>query len=155
MRRSATIERASSISATPISKARPVMLATVDVVLAGAAVEFALESALEARAALIVCHAVAIPTGNPQSASGRGLGAPNVRADCAAVARRAGGLGIDTRNVLFNHPRPVAALIDATTDLGIGLFVFGSDEAAYGRWRYRRHLRRIRRRLGCLVWPLQ
>jgi hypothetical protein len=44
------------------------------------------------------------------------------------------------------------ALLEVVRERDAGLLVFGPKLGAFGRWRFRRAVRRIRREADCLVW---
>ena len=62
--------------------------------------------------------------------------------------------GAEARSLVYNSPRPMNALFGVVRNHGIGLVVFGPNRKSYGRWRYRWHLRRIRRGLHTQMVPL-
>jgi hypothetical protein len=68
---------------------------------------------------------------------------------------RARAAGANPRQLVYNTPRPLSATIDITRTRPIGLLVFGPSRRIYGRLRFRLHLRRLRRKANCLVWPLE
>jgi hypothetical protein len=141
------------LEAPPETAVRPVMLATLDLPYAAEAIAFAIETAVETRAELLVVDVIPLHVGNPSSAMTRTLGDPDVRDDQRRVGLRAEESGAVVRLLVFNHPRPLRALVDVAREQGVGLIVFGPDRGRYGRWRFRRAARRLRSSAGCLVWP--
>lgn len=131
---------------------RPVMLLTLDVPFDDAAVEFALETAAETGAELLVCDAVPIALGNPAASAMRQFGEREAREDLTRVARRASSLGVRATQLIFHNPKPVRVALEVVAEQGVGLLVFGADRARLGRWSHRRATRRIREEAACLVW---
>jgi hypothetical protein len=136
---------------TTAATGRPVMLLTLDLPLDARAQRFALETALGAGCALVICDAV--PVG-PNSAAAvlRMRGRPDADASLRAAAGEARSLGIQVDELIFHSPRPLMAATALCAERGIGLLVFGPSRAAAGRWRYRSWSRRVRRDTPCLVW---
>ena len=136
---------------TTAATGRPVMLLTLDLPLDARAQRFALETALGAGCALVICDAV--PVG-PNSAAAvlRMRGRPDADASLRAAAAEARSLGIHVDELIFHSPRPLMAATALCGERGIGLLVFGPSRAAAGRWRYRSWSRRVRRDTPCLVW---
>jgi hypothetical protein len=131
---------------------RPVMLLTFDVVFDPAAVEFAVESAAEAGAELLVTDGVPLPIGNPAAVALRSFGNAAVLRASEDVVRDARARGVRARQLLFNSPRPLHATFDILREQGVGLLVFGPERRALGRWRFRRACRKLREQAPCLVW---
>jgi hypothetical protein len=131
---------------------RPVMLLTFDVRYDPAAVTFALDTAAEAKAELLVTDGVPLPIGNPAATALRGFGDRHVVESSAELVRAARERGIEARQLLFNSPRPLHATLDVLNEQGVGLLVFGPDRKALGRWLFRRAARRLREQAPCLVW---
>ena len=139
--------------APPATTGRAVLLATLDVPFAREAIEFAIESALEARSPLLVVDAVPLRVGYPASGRSRTAGDVQVREQQELVVREALERGAEARSLYFNHPRPLTALVNVAAERDVGLIVFGPDRAIYGRFRFRRAARRLRSQAGRLVWP--
>ena len=139
------------LGTTTAAAGRPVMLLTLDVPLDERAQRFALETALAAGCALVLCDAV--PVG-PNSAAAvlRMRGRPDADASLRAAAAEARTLGIHVDELIFHSPRPLTAATALCSERGVGLLVFGPSRAAAGRWRYRSWSRRVRRDTPCLVW---
>lgn len=133
----------------------PVMLVSFDISFDDAAVETAIESAVQANAELMVCLAVTLPVANANAAARRTMGNPVVREEILEILARARAAGANARQLVYNSPRPLSATIDVTRNRDIGLLVFGPNRKLYGRLRFRLHLRRLRRKANCLVWPLE
>ena len=138
-----------------VQKVRPVMLLTLNVPFDTTAATFALDTAAETGAELYVCDGVPINTSNPAAAGSRTFGTPETQADARAITREAASRGIKATELVFHHPRPVTAALAVTREEHVGLLVFGPDRKAYGRWRFRRHARRLREAAACLVWPFE
>ena len=149
-------DRAPALVAPPAAtERRPVMLISLDVGFDETAVAFAIESALEAGTELLVTLAVTLPTGNANAAARRTMGDPVVREQMQEILRQAHAAGATARQLVYNSPRPIIALYGVIESHAIGLLVFGPARRPYGRWRFRWHLRRIKRNAACLVWPLE
>ena len=133
---------------------RPVLLATLDVPFDQAAVVFAVDSAVELGARLIVANFVErAPL--PLSAM---LGyddlpyAPEVADSLQAPARLARSLGIDVTRLRVKSFHPVQAMLEVAAEQDAGIFVFGPDRSRIRRLRYRRAARAIRSGVTVLVW---
>lgn len=133
----------------------PVMLVSFDISFDEAAIEAAIESAVQANSELMVCLAVTLPVANANAAARRTMGNPVVREEIREILVRARAAGANARQLVYNSPRPLSATIDITRNREIGLLVFGPNRRIYGRLRFRLHLRRLRRKANCLVWPLE
>ena len=132
---------------------RPIMLATIDVPFALAAIAFATDTARETGADLLICHGIGVPVGNPAAAAARSFGDPATLASVALLARELGDRVARVRHLQFQHPRPARELPRLCAEEGVGLLVFGPERRRYGRWRYDRTLRRLHRDAPCFVWP--
>ena len=135
--------------------ARPVVLATLSVRVDPVAERMALESALEARVALIIANMLRMPAFAttlriaPQYAT---LPHEEDLEAVRATARRAAALGIPTELLRVMSPRPLTALIELIHERRPGLVVLGPDVERTSRWRLRRAARRVRDEADCLVW---
>jgi len=134
---------------------KPVMLVTLDISFDEAAVETAVAAALEANSELLVCLAVSLPVGNAGAAGRRTMGNPVVREQITQLVANARAAGARTQFFVYNSPRPLSATIGVAKTREVGLLVFGPNRKRYGRLRFRLHARTLRRKAGCLVWPLQ
>lgn len=138
------------------TRARPVLLATLQVRIDPSAERMAIESALEAGVPLLVANIIRLP---PYPTTIVLLGAEQAtlphEEDLEAVratARRAADLGVETELLRVRTTRPVRALLEVAAERDVGLLVFGPHLGRVGRLRFRRAARRIRREAGCLVW---
>ena len=138
------------------TKARPVVLATLQVRVDPTAERMAIESALEAGVPLILVNVIRLP---PYATTMILLGPEHTtlphEEDLAAVrktAKRAVELGVKTELLRVRTTRPVQALLEVTRERDAGLLVFGPHLGRVGRLRFRRAARRIRSEAGCLVW---
>ena len=134
---------------------RPVLLLSFDIMFDDQAVEDAISFALEANSELFVCLANTLPMANANAAARRHMGNPVVREQMVEIVRRARTAGASAKPLVYNSPRPMNALFGVVRNHNIGLVVFGPNRASYGKWRFRWHLRRIRRGADCLVWPFE
>src|ERR1700704_5783241 len=103
---------------TTAATGRPVMLLTLDVPLDARAQRFALETALGAGCALVICDAV--PVG-PNSAAAvlRMRGRPDADASLRAAAGEARSLGIQVDELIFHSPRALAAATALCAERGV------------------------------------
>jgi universal stress protein family protein len=131
---------------------RPVMLLTLNTPLDPAAVTFAIETALETGAELLVCDAVPLAVGQPTSSAVRTFGDREALDGCTSAAAEARARGARVSEMLFHHPRPLTAAARVCSEHDVGLLVFGADRRRLGRWRFRMAARRLRRDVTCLVW---
>lgn len=134
---------------------KPVMLVTLDISFDEVAVETAIAAAIEANSQLLVCLAISLPVGNANAAARRTMGDPVVREEITQLITDARAAGARAQFLVYNTPRPLAATIGVAKSREVGLLVFGPDRKRYGRLRFRLHARTLRRKAGCLVWPLE
>ena len=145
-----------TLSSAARGRARPVVLATLQVRVDPTAERVALESALEAGVALVVANMIRLPAGYHMTP----ILAPEYTTlpheeDLDAVratAARAAALGIATELLRIRSPRPVRALLELVQERNAGLLVFGPDLERTSRWRLRAASRLIRKHAPCLVW---
>lgn len=136
------------------AKGRPVMLATLDVPFASAAVAFAVDSAVELGQRLIIANFVERPP-LPLSAM---LGYDDLpytaeMADALnAPALLARSLGIEVTRLRVKSFHPVQAILEVIAENDAGIFVFGPRRDRIGRLRYWRAARAIRSGATSLVW---
>lgn len=131
---------------------RPVMLLTLNTPLDPAAVRFAIDTAVETGAELLVCDAVPLAVGQPTSSAVRSFGDRDALDGCTSAAAEGRARGARVSEMLFHHPRPLTAAARVCSEQGVGLLVFGADRQRLGRWRFRMAVRRLRRDVTCLVW---
>ena len=138
------------------TKARPVVLATLQVRVDPSAERMAIDSAIEAGVPLLLVNLIRLP---PYATTMILLGPEQTtlphEEDLDAVratARRAADLGVKTELLRVRTTRPVQALLEVASERDAGLIVFGPHLGRVGRMRFRRAARRIRRDAGCLVW---
>jgi nucleotide-binding universal stress UspA family protein len=135
--------------------ARLVLLATLSVRVDPAAERMAIESALEARAKLIIANMLALPPYPltvmlaPECAT---LPHEEDLEAVRATAHRAAQAGIATELLRISSHRPARALVELAREREAGLLVFGPDRTKTSRRRFRRVARLVRRDAGCLVW---
>ena len=131
------------------------MLVTLDISFDPEAIEAAVVAAIEANSDLLVCLAVSLPVGNANAAARRTMGNPVVHEEIKQLVADARTAGARAQFFVYNSPRPLAATIGVAKTREVGLLVFGPDRKRYGRLRFRLHARTLRRKAGCLVWPLE
>ena len=134
---------------------RPVVLATLSVRVAPEAERMAIESALDARAPLIIANMLWLPPHPTTLTLAREVAVLPHEEDLDAVretAARAAARGIQVELLRISSRRPLAALLELIEERGAGLVVLGPDPRRTPRWWRAVAARRIRQRAGCLVW---
>ena len=136
------------------SPGRPVLLATLDVPFDRDAVVFAVDSAVEMGARLIVANVVERPP-LPLSAI-MGYDDLPYTAEMAESlvepVRLARSLGVEVTRLRVKSLHPVPALLEVVAETDPGLFVFGPDRKRIMRLRYWRAARAIRSNITTLIW---
>jgi universal stress protein family protein len=146
---------ASSHADVDRSGARPVMLATLGVPFVEAALEVAVDGAVETGQPLIVVNVTRL---EPLSLSLlMGYDAleeftPEVSASTKRPAEIAAGFGLKVERLRVRSPRPVTALLELVRERGPGLLVFGPDPRRLSLRRFRKAASALRADAGCLVW---
>jgi nucleotide-binding universal stress UspA family protein len=136
------------------SPGRPVLLATLDVPFDHDAVTFAVDSAVELGARLIVVNVVERPP-LPLSAI---MGyddlpyPPEMAESLDEPVRLARSLGIEVTRLRVKSLHPIPALLEVVAEQDPGLFVFGPDRGRIMRLRYWRAARAIRSSVTTLIW---
>jgi nucleotide-binding universal stress UspA family protein len=131
------------------------VLATLAVRIDPDAERMAFESALDARAPLIVANMLPLPAYPMTFVLAREhLTLPHEEdlEEVRATANRAAALGIQTELLRISSGRPLAALIELIRERQAGLVVLGPDLRRTPRWLRWSAARRVRRQAGCLVW---
>ena len=138
------------------TKARPVLLATLQVRVDPTAERMAIDSAIEAGVPLLLVNLIRLP---PYPTTMILMGPEHTtlphEEDLDAVratAERAAELGVKTELLRVRTTRPVQALLQVASERDAGLIVFGPHLGRVGRMRFRRAAKRIRRDAACLVW---
>jgi nucleotide-binding universal stress UspA family protein len=139
-----------------LTRARPVILATLSVRVDPSAERMAIDSALEAGVPLIIANLLPFrpypTTFALVGAEGMNLPHEEDLDAVRATAERAATLGVKTELLRVTTRRPVQALIEVVHERDAGLLVFGPDLHLTGRRRFRSVARRVRREADCLVW---
>jgi nucleotide-binding universal stress UspA family protein len=136
---------------------RPVLLATLDVPFDDDAVAFAVDSAAELSARLIVANFVERPP-LPLSAM---LGyddlpyTAEMTGALAAPVRRAAESGVAVTRLRVKSFHPIPAMVQVSAEEDAGIFVFGPDRSRIPRLRYWRAARVLRSGVTSLVWLAQ
>jgi nucleotide-binding universal stress UspA family protein len=148
---------APGITAPPAGTERapraPVLLATFGVPFAEAAVEVAVDSALEAGQPLVIANVVELPPlGMSVNMGYDQLDDEELDESLRRPAALAVSLGIEVERLRVRSVRPVEALLELVAERRPGLLVFGPDRARLRGRRYRKAARAIRERAVCLVW---
>jgi len=115
----------------------------------------AIDSALDAGAALIVANLIMLPPYPTTIMLAREYVTLPHEEDLEAVratAARAAALGIPTELLRISSPRPLRAMVELVRDRHAGLLVLGPDPRRTPRWLRALAARRVRRETGCLVW---
>jgi nucleotide-binding universal stress UspA family protein len=139
-----------------LTKARPVILATLQVRVDPSAERMAIDSAVEAGVPLVLVNLIRLPpfattlvlAGPEHTTLPHEEDLDAVR----ATARRAAQLGVKTELLRVRTKRPVRALLEVVSERDAGLLVFGPHLGRVGRVRFRRAAQRIRSEANCLVW---
>jgi hypothetical protein len=137
-------------------RARPVVLATMALPVDARAEDFAIGSALETGAPLVLANLLELPP-YPATLMLLGPGAatlPHEEAldEVRATAARSAALGIRTELLRISTRRPVRALLEVLAERDAALLVFGPDAGHAPPRRVRAAARQVRRRASCLVW---
>ena len=131
------------------------MLATLSVRVDPAAERVAIDAALETGARLLLANLIWLPPHPTTLTRAREYATLPHEEDLDAVratAERAAALGIPTELLRISSRRPIAALLELVRERQAGLLVLGPDPQRSPRWWRVVAARRIRRRVGCLVW---
>ena len=134
---------------------RPVVLATLSVRVDPEAERFAIDSALETGARLIIANMLWLPPHPTTLTLAREVAVLPHEEDLDAIretAARAAARGVRVELLRISSRRPLAALLELIDERGAGLVVLGPDPRRTPRWWRAAAARRIRRRAGCLVW---
>ena len=138
------------------TRARPVLLATLQVRVDPSAERMAIDSALEASVPLLIVNLIRLPPfattiilAGPEHTT---LPHEEDLEAVRATANRAAELGVKTELLRVRTKRPVEALLQVAGERDAGLIVFGPHLGRVGRMRFRRAAKRIRRDAACLVW---
>jgi nucleotide-binding universal stress UspA family protein len=138
------------------TRARPVVLATLQVRVDPSAERMAIDSALEAGVPLLLVNLIRLP---PYATTLILVGPEHTTLpheedleEVRATAGRAADLGVKTELLRVRTTHPVKALLEVVRERDAGLIVFGPHLGRVGRLRFRRAARRIRREAPCLVW---
>jgi Universal stress protein family len=138
----------------PSGAGRPVLLATLDVPFDPGATTVAVDAAVESGQPLIVANMVelrplplSLVMGYDQLEY-----TEEMERSLREPAQLAQSLGQRVERLKVKSPHPVQALLELSTERGVGLLVFGPDRTKIGRVRFRRSVRSLRSRATCLVW---
>ena len=136
------------------SRGRPVLLATLEVPYDRAAAAFAVDAAVECGQRLIVANVVEMPLGPMCLMMGYGALDPSKddEAKLRAPAELARDLGVEVERVRVRSPHPLDALLELVTEREPALLVFGPDRSRVKPCAFRKAAKKIRDRVGCLVW---
>jgi nucleotide-binding universal stress UspA family protein len=139
-----------------LTRARPVLLATMAVRVHPSAERVAIDSAIEGGVPLLVVNLIPLPP-YPSTmllVGPEGTTLPHEE-DLDALretAQRAADLGVRAELLRVRTRHSVNALLEVAAERDAGLIVFGPDIALVGRIRFRIAARRVRREAPCLVW---
>ncbi len=138
----------------PVSRGRPVLLATLDVPFDDDAVTFAVDTAAELGERLIIANVVERPPLPLSTIMGyEDLPSPPALAEALAEpVRRAVARGVNVTRLRVKSMHPIPALLETVAEQDPGVFVFGPDRRRMMRLRYWRAARAIRARVTTLVW---
>jgi nucleotide-binding universal stress UspA family protein len=136
------------------SPGRPVLLATLDVPFDHDAVVFAVDSAVEMGARLIVANIVEwapLPLSSIMGYDELPY-TPEMAESLAEPVRLARSLGVEVTRLRVKSLHPVPAMLEVVAETDPGLFVFGPDRSRIMRLRYWRAARAIRSHITTLIW---
>ncbi|MDX6535419.1 MAG: hypothetical protein QOJ13_77 [Gaiellales bacterium] len=135
------------------SDPRPVVLATLAVPFEAEAARVAIQAAMEGSVKLIVVDAVEIPFW-PQSLALRyaDLEEDDDRRAIRRLVEQTAALGLEVEHLRVRSPRPVEAVLEVVGERQAGLLVLGPDPTRLKPRCFRRAVRRVRKRVGCLLW---
>jgi nucleotide-binding universal stress UspA family protein len=148
-------DRQASQAGAQRSRALPVLLATLQVRVWPAAERFAIDSALETGAKLIIANMLELPPYPLTIMLAPEFATLPHEEDLEAVretAARAVAQGVRTELLRVSSIRPAVALLELAAEREAGLLVLGPDLALVSRRRFRAAARRVRRDARCLVW---
>ena len=132
------------------------VLATLAVRFDPEAERIAVDSALEARRALVVVNAI-VAKPYPCTMRLLGPGAATLPDEedlepVRATAHRAGALGIRTQLLRVTSSRPVRAVLEIAEEQRACLLVFGPDRSRIRERKFNRAVAQIRANATCLLW---
>ena len=148
--------RARSTTRDPAGSAgRPVLLATLGVPFENEAASIAVDSAVESGSLLIVANITMLEPFSLSVILGYDALAeftPEVSASVRRPVELASSLGVAVEWLRVRSPRPTRALLELTSERGVGLLVFGPAREALKPRVFRHAVRLIRDEAPCLVW---
>ena len=136
------------------SPGRPALLATLDVPFDRDAVVFAVDSAVEQGARLIIANVVEwapLPLSTIMGYDELPY-TPEMAESLAEPVRLALSLGVEVTRLRVKSLHPIPALLEVVAEQDPGLFVFGPDRRRIMRLRYWRAARAIRSSVTTLIW---
>ena len=129
------------------------MLATLAAPFEEAAIQLAVDAAVESGLPLVVVNVVELAPlplslllGHDQ------LDTPADAAAFLAPAELARACGVAVERLRVKSPRPITALLELVAETEPGLLVFGPDRSRLSARRYRKAANALRESAGCLVW---
>ncbi|MCI0633809.1 MAG: hypothetical protein L0206_07845 [Actinobacteria bacterium] len=134
---------------------RPVLLATLGVPFEEAATVFAVDTAVESGERLVVANVTALEPLRMSLTMGYDAleeFTPRVSRSLRRTVELARSLGVSVERLRVRSPRPLEALVELVAEIHPGVLVFGPDRSAMRSRRYRKAVRAIVGRAGCLVW---
>jgi Universal stress protein family len=132
---------------------RPVLLATLGVPFDISAAQIAVDTAVEAGQPLIVANVVELLLAPCSVVLGYDLDDPPELAESLrAPARLAASVGVPVERLRVRSPHPIAALVELVAEREPGLLVLGPDRSKLKPRVYRRVVKAVSERCGCLVW---
>ena len=136
------------------SGGRPVLLATLDVPFEPAAWVAAVDAAVESGQPLIVANMVLLPPLPLSVLMGYDQldDDPELARALREPAELARSLGLEVERLRVKSLHPVDALVELVRERRPGLLVFGPARRKLPPRTYRRAVRKLRRRVECLLW---
>ena len=135
------------------TRARPVLLATLDAPVLAEAAQVAVDAAVESGQSILVVNAVEVSVTRATLALGYDyITPPHIESTLQAPAELAASLGVHVERIRLRSPHPVDALLEFAAERDAGLLVLGADPDAMRRGRYRKSVRKVLGASPCLVW---
>lgn len=137
------------------ARTRPIILATLGVPFDERASVYAVDTAVQTGASLIVINSTPLQPLRMSLVFGYDAleeFTPEVSASTRRPAELAHSLGARVERIRLRSPRPLAALLELAAERGCGLLVFGPDRAALRERSFLRAMRILREQAACPLW---
>ena len=148
VRRNGPCEDASVIS----GRARPILLATLDVPFAEEAIAFAVDSAVESGQPLLIVNVAEILLTHWSLVGWGYVENEELQRELCRPVELALSVGVRVERLRVCSPHPLDALLEVVAERDPGILVFGPNRARMRKRTYARTVRRLGERAPCLVW---